>query len=140
MATILGKQAWPSLPSLSGGRAAGAEDAERGSADGETLVRRATMMHEQVEKLRADAAALKARCDAVAGTNGKVGARHAEAPRPRPVPAAALDGAGHGETNPLRLTAIAMAATGRSREEVDAYLRSSFRVTDTTEILDGVFS
>jgi hypothetical protein len=38
-----------------------------------------------------------------------------------------------------RLVAIEMAVAGRTRDEVDRHLRDSFRITDTSELLDDVF-
>jgi hypothetical protein len=38
-----------------------------------------------------------------------------------------------------RLVAIEMAVAGRTRSEVDAHLRESFRIADPSAVLDDVF-
>jgi hypothetical protein len=89
---------------------------------------RGTETRRQVDELEVALARLSGR--------GQSGA--APAPRPRrPRPAAHGPSPAGGET--VRLVAVEMAATGRSRAEVAAHLSQAFGVSDATATLDEVF-
>jgi hypothetical protein len=71
-----------------------------------------------------------------------------DADQPLAAPEAAASGgaaptagtAGEGDTDPVRLVALDMMLSGRSREEIRDYLRATFGDGDRDDVLNEIFS